>query len=67
MAGGIPVNGIRQRLHEEIAAFAEIHAGTDLDLDEDLEQAGLEAIRIDAEELMQLEASIAPRGERRPL
>ncbi|HYU35857.1 MAG TPA: hypothetical protein VEW48_27180 [Thermoanaerobaculia bacterium] len=34
----------RQRLHEEIAAFAEAHAGTDLDLDEDLERAGIEAI-----------------------
>jgi hypothetical protein len=35
----------RQRLHEEIAAFAEAHAGTELDLDEDLERAGIEAIR----------------------
>lgn len=35
----------RQRVHEEIAAFAEAHAGTDLDLDEDLERAGIEAIR----------------------
>lgn len=34
----------RQRLHEEIAAFAEAHAGTDLDLDEDLERAGIEVI-----------------------
>ncbi|HKH44681.1 MAG TPA: hypothetical protein VKM72_08465 [Thermoanaerobaculia bacterium] len=32
----------RKRLHEEIAAFAEAHAGTDLDLDEDLERAGLD-------------------------
>jgi hypothetical protein len=35
----------KQRLHEEIAAFARSQAGTELDLDEDLEQAGLEAIR----------------------
>lgn len=35
----------RQRLHAEIAAFAKAHAGTDLDLDEDLERAGIEAIR----------------------
>ena len=34
----------KQRLHEEIAAFARDHAGTDLDLDEDLEQAGIEVI-----------------------
>jgi hypothetical protein len=34
----------KQRLHEEIAAFARDHAGTELDLDEELEQAGLEAI-----------------------
>ncbi len=34
----------RQRLHEEIAAFAAEHAGTDLDLDEDLERTGIEAI-----------------------
>ncbi len=34
----------RQRLHDEIAAFAEAHAGTDLDLDEDLERAGIDAI-----------------------
>lgn len=34
----------RQRLHDEIAAFAEAYAGTDLDLDEDLERAGIEAI-----------------------
>lgn len=35
----------RERLHAEIAAFAEAHAGTALDLDEDLEKAGIEAIR----------------------
>jgi hypothetical protein len=35
----------RQRLHAEIAAFAEAHGGSDLDLDEDLERAGIEAIR----------------------
>lgn len=34
----------RQRLHEEIAAWANEHAGTDLDLDPDLEQAGLEIL-----------------------
>jgi hypothetical protein len=32
----------RERLHQEIAAWANEHAGTDLDLDRDLEQAGLE-------------------------
>jgi hypothetical protein len=31
-----------QRRHEEIAAWAAEHAGTDLDLDQDLEKAGLE-------------------------
>lgn len=35
----------RQRLHEQIAAFADAYAGTDLDLDKDFERAGLEAIR----------------------
>jgi plasmid stability protein len=32
------------RLHQEIAAWASAHAGTDLDLDHDLEQAGIEAL-----------------------
>lgn len=40
---------IKQRLHEEIAAYAEANAGTEVDLDEDLEQAGLEALREDKE------------------
>jgi hypothetical protein len=31
----------RQRLHEKIAAWAAEHAGTSLDLDKDLEQAGI--------------------------
>jgi hypothetical protein len=31
-------------LHAEIAAFASEQAGSDLDLDEDLEQAGIEAL-----------------------
>lgn len=35
----------KQRLHEEIAAFAAANAGTELDLDEALEQAGLEALK----------------------
>jgi len=35
----------RQRLHEEIAAWAKDHAGTDLDLDKDLERAGLELLK----------------------
>jgi hypothetical protein len=35
----------KQRLHKEIAAYAEANAGTDVDLDEDLEQAGLEALQ----------------------
>ena len=34
----------KQRLYEEIAAYATASAGTDVDLDEDLEQAGLEAL-----------------------
>lgn len=34
----------RQRLHDEIAAWANEHAGTDLDLNRDLEQAGLESL-----------------------
>jgi hypothetical protein len=34
----------KQRLHEEIAAFARNQAGTELDLDEELEQAGIDAI-----------------------
>lgn len=32
----------KQHRHEEIAAWAADHAGTDLDLDRDLERAGLE-------------------------
>lgn len=35
----------RERRHAEIARFASEHAGTSLDLDPELEQAGLEAIR----------------------
>lgn len=35
----------RQRLHAQIAAFASAHAGSDLDLDEDLERAGIEALK----------------------
>lgn len=34
----------KQRLHEEIAAFAKAAAGTDLDLDEELEQAGIDSL-----------------------
>jgi predicted transcriptional regulator len=34
----------KQRLHEEIAGWAAEHAGSDLDLDKDLERAGLEVI-----------------------
>ena len=34
----------KQRRHEEIAAFARAFGGTDLDLDEDLEAAGIESI-----------------------
>ena len=32
----------KQRLHDELAAWATEHAGTSLDLDGELEQAGLE-------------------------
>lgn len=35
----------KQRLHAEIAAFASEHGGSDLDLDEGLEQAGLETLQ----------------------
>jgi hypothetical protein len=34
----------RQRRHEELAAWAAEHAGSDLDLDKDLESAGLEVL-----------------------
>jgi hypothetical protein len=34
----------RSRLHEEIAAYASACAGTPADLDEDLEEAGLESL-----------------------
>jgi hypothetical protein len=34
----------KQRLHDQIAAFASKYAGSDLDLDEDLERAGIEAL-----------------------
>ena len=34
----------QQRLHQEIASWAAEHAGTELDLDRDLEQAGLEIL-----------------------
>jgi hypothetical protein len=35
----------KERLHEEIAAWAAEHAGTDLDLDRDLERASLEVLK----------------------
>ena len=34
----------RQAVHDEIAAFAKEYAGTDLDLDPDLEAAGIECL-----------------------
>lgn len=34
----------KQRRYQEIAGWASEHAGTDLDLDSDLEEAGLEAL-----------------------
>lgn len=34
----------RRILHEEIRGFAERHAGTELDLDPDLEETGLEGL-----------------------
>jgi hypothetical protein len=40
----------KQRLHEEITAWAAEHAGTDLDLDRDLEKAGLEVVAIESSE-----------------
>jgi hypothetical protein len=36
----------RQRLHAQIAAFASEYAGSDLDLDQDLERASLEALKV---------------------
>ena len=35
----------KQRLHAEIAAFAAEYGGSDLDLDKDFEQAGIEALK----------------------
>ncbi len=35
----------RQRLHTQIAEFASVHAGSALDLDEDLEQAAIEVLK----------------------
>lgn len=34
----------KQRLHDEISAWAADYAGTDLDLDKELEQAGIESL-----------------------
>ena len=34
----------KQRLYDEIAAFARAEAGTDLDLDGELEQAGIDSL-----------------------
>ena len=36
----------RERWYAEIAAFAKEHAGSDLDLDRELEAAGIEASRV---------------------
>lgn len=41
-----PVLLARQRRCEEIAAYAKEHAGTDLDLDRDLEAAGSRLLRL---------------------
>lgn len=38
----------KERRHAEIAAFAAEHAGTDLDLDRDLEAAGIEVIGVES-------------------
>lgn len=35
----------KHQLHAEIKAFASEHAGSDIDLDEDLECAGIEALQ----------------------
>ncbi|HEY0512533.1 MAG TPA: hypothetical protein VGH73_11550 [Thermoanaerobaculia bacterium] len=37
----------RERRHAEIAAFAAENAGTDFDLDRDLEAAGIEVLEVD--------------------
>ncbi|HSF40197.1 MAG TPA: hypothetical protein VLT87_10410 [Thermoanaerobaculia bacterium] len=53
----------KQRLHAEIAAYAEANAGTEVDLDEALEQAGLETLQANEE----LDFSPAvPRSKPRP-
>ena len=39
-----------ERLHEEIASWAAEHAGSDLDLDRDLENEGLEIFRAEPSE-----------------
>ncbi|MEA2600424.1 MAG: hypothetical protein QOF89_1416 [Acidobacteriota bacterium] len=39
----------RERRYAEVAAFAAEHAGTDFDLDRDLEKAGIEVIEADSE------------------
>lgn len=36
---------LREMRHAELAAWAAQHAGSDLDLDGDLEQAGLEVLK----------------------
>ncbi len=38
----------RERRRAEIAAYAREHAGTDLDLDRDLEAAGIEAVEAES-------------------
>jgi hypothetical protein len=38
----------RERRHAEIAAFAKEHARTDLDLDRDLEEAGIEVVEAES-------------------
>ncbi|MFL6203533.1 MAG: hypothetical protein ACJ76J_30570 [Thermoanaerobaculia bacterium] len=39
-----------ERLHEEISSWAAEHAGSDLDLDRDLENEGLEVFRAELSE-----------------
>lgn len=43
----------RQRIHREIAAYAAAHAGTGIDLDADLEQAGFETLEAGESKLTQ--------------
>lgn len=48
----------RQRLHAQIAEFASEHAGSALDLDEDLERAAIETLKATDQDVSPMQASI---------